>query len=83
MVKKIEEEEYEFTQCAEDAIEFFWPREGVNHPFFPRYMIELQLRLIECGRHVMTKPDRVRALKTVKALRAQLADPKGEAKLWA
>jgi hypothetical protein len=71
---EIEEEEYELSVCAEDAVSFYWPdslRAGTV--MFERRMIELQLALIECKMMVMFPSDKRRAKKTIAYLKEKVA----------
>lgn len=65
--------DYEFSECAEDAIKFRWP-DGLTiaHPLFQRRMLELQLDLIECKLPVMLPSDKRRALSTVRWLKEKM-----------
>ena len=70
-----EEEEYEFSECADKVIAFHYPDTLTpKHPLFETRMIELQLALIECKTPLMFKSDKMRALKTVKYLRQKLKE---------
>lgn len=64
------DEEHEYSQCAEETIEFYYPDKLTpSHPMFEALMIELQIALIECHRHIMFSADLRRAIKTVNYLR--------------
>ena len=68
------EEEYEFSECSEKAIKFFYPEDlKPNNPMFDKRMKELQVRLIECKLPFMYVADKRRALKTVKFLKEELS----------
>ena len=70
---EVEEEEYEFSVCAEDATSFYWPDSLVpGTVMFEKRMIELQIALIECKRMIMYPSDKRRALKTVKMLKEKM-----------
>lgn len=69
-----DEEEYEYSMCAEDAIQLYYPDHLTpSHPLFERYMIELQLALIACKMQIMWPSDKRRALNTVRFLKDKLA----------
>lgn len=66
-------EEYQFSQCAEEAIRFHWPDHLTeNHPLFERRMKELQIALIECKMPIMMPSDKRRALNTVRTLKHEM-----------
>ena len=68
-----QQEEYELSECAEAAVDFYWPSTlKPSNPMFERRMIELQIALINCHRHTMYPSDRRRALNTVRELKHKL-----------
>jgi hypothetical protein len=68
-----DDEDHEFSECAEEAIRFRWPDGlGVDHPLFQRFMLELQLDLIECKLPIMMPSDKRRALETVKWIKQEM-----------
>lgn len=69
-----DDEEYEFSECAENAIHYLYP-EGLTPQtnVFARYMIELQLALIKCHTATMSPSAKRRSLGTVRFLRNELA----------
>jgi hypothetical protein len=67
------EEEYELSECAEQAVNFYWPSSlKPNHPMFEQRMIELQIALMKCHRHTMFPSDKRRTLQTVKELKEKI-----------
>ena len=61
-----EEEEYEYSLCAADAIQLYWPPSiSVEHPSFEKAMVELQINLIKCKLPIMFPSDKKRALSTI------------------
>jgi hypothetical protein len=67
------DEEYEFSECSEKAIRFFYPDDlKPSHPLFDKRMKELQMQLIECKLPFMFVADKRRAVKTLKFLRGEL-----------
>lgn len=69
------DEAYEFSECAEEAIDFHWPDTLTPaHPLFERRMLELQLSLIECHRRLMSREDLKRALKTVREIKQRMKE---------
>jgi hypothetical protein len=76
MATLLEEEEYEFSECAELALRIYYPDTlKFTAPYFNRSMIELQLALIRCHKPIMSPSDRRRAVDTVKQLKFKLTDP--------
>lgn len=75
MSRRVEDEEYEFSLMAEDAIRLYWPDALTSdHPRFAYRMVELQLALIEGHMRVMYPSDLRRAQKTIKLLKRRLKD---------
>jgi len=68
-----DEDEYEFSHCVDTAIAAYYPDTlKPAHPFFKRYMIELQLAMIGCHLPIMSGADKQRAKTTVATLKSKL-----------
>ena len=70
-----DEEEYEFSMCAEEAIDFYWPdhlQPGTK--MFEKRMLELQLALIECKLPIMYPSDKRRALSTIREIKQKMKE---------
>ena len=68
-----DEDEYEFSHCVDTAIAAYYPDTLTPaHPFFKRYMIELQLAMLGCHLPIMSGADKRRAKTTVATLKGKL-----------
>ena len=68
-----DEDEYEFSHCVETAVAAYYPDTLTPaHPFFKRYMIELQLAMLGCHLPIMSGADKRRAKTTVATLKGKL-----------
>ena len=68
-----DEDEYEFSHCVETAVAAYYPDTLTPaHPFFRRYMIELQLAMLGCHLPIMSGADKRRAKTTVATLKGKL-----------
>jgi hypothetical protein len=70
---RYDDDEYEHSECADTALAAYYP-DGLTpaHPFFERYMIELQLAFIGCHLSIMSGSDKRRAKATVATLKSKL-----------
>jgi hypothetical protein len=68
-----DEDEYEFSHCVDTAIAAYYPDTLTPaHPFFKRYMIELQIAMLACHLPIMSGADKRRAKTTVATLKGKL-----------